>query len=79
MKSKLVLLLVVAFGLTGCIDPKDYESEPVEVSTPEGIVTCQLYTKERVLWDRAINRPETMSVEAADAVCMQEGQRQAAS
>ena len=79
MKSKLVLLLVVAFGLSGCIDPKNYESEPVEVSTPEGIVTCQLYTKERVLWDRAINRPETMSVEAADAYCLQEGQRQAAS
>lgn len=65
-------------GLTGCLDPKDMETEPVRVQTPSGIVTCQLYRRDRVLWDRAIHRPETMSVDEADQICREEGQRLAA-
>ena len=61
--------------LQGCIDPKDYESEPVRVETPKGIVTCQLYTLNRVTWDRAIHRPENMTVAEADRVCVAEGTR----
>lgn len=73
VRSAVISLLF--FGLTGCISPQNFESEPVEVRTPEGLVTCQLYTKERVIWDRAIDRPETMSVEVADQVCIAEGTR----
>jgi hypothetical protein len=49
----------------------------VKVSTPQGVVTCQLYKHDRVIWDRAISRPETMSVATADAVCVAEGKRRA--
>ena len=63
--------------LSGCISPEDYETAPVEVSTAQGIVTCQLYMHDRVIWDRAIHRPETMSVATADAVCVAEGKRRA--
>ena len=59
------------------LSPKDYESEPVEVQTPSGIVTCQLYTSDLVVWDRAIQRPESMSVTAADDICIEEGERRA--
>ena len=63
--------------LAACLDPRDYESEPVTVPTAQGPVICQLYTRERVIWDRAINRPERMSVEMADSICIAEGKRQA--
>lgn len=64
--------------LVGCdLSPEAYESEPVKVQTQAGIVTCQLYTRELVVWDRAIDRPEGMSVSTADAICVDEGQRRA--
>ncbi|MDQ7262968.1 hypothetical protein NM680_14315 [Paracoccus sp. PS-1] len=63
--------------LAACsIDPKDYESEPVTVETAAGPVVCQLYTKNIVRWDRAIQRPSTMSVETADQICLNEGLRE---
>lgn len=62
--------------LSACApDPRSFESEPVDVKTAQGIVTCQLYTKERVLWDRAIDRPEGVTIQQADAVCRAEGRR----
>lgn len=72
---KIPAFVFAAVTLAGCVDPKNFESDPVEVSTEFGVVTCQLYTKESVTWDRAIDRPETMSVNAADAVCRAEGGR----
>ena len=74
--SKPIAAALTVF-LCGCISPEDYETAPVEVSTAQGIVTCQLYKHDRVIWDRAIHRPETMSVAAADAVCVAEGKRRA--
>lgn len=67
-----VLLLVAACSL----DPRDYETTPVVVQTAAGPVTCQLYTKERVIWDRAIARPNSMDVATADNLCRQEGVRE---
>ena len=65
-----------AFILTACVsDPSAYETTPVQVKTTKGVVTCQLYTKERVIWDRAIGRPKTMSVKEADDICLREGTR----
>jgi hypothetical protein len=65
--------------LTGCIlSPEAYETEPVEVETPQGVVTCQLYSEEIVSWDRSIDRPATMGVQEADAFCKSEGRRQKA-
>lgn len=70
--------LLLAVGLlAGCsADPRSYETAPVQLETTKGIVTCQLYTRERVLWDRSINRPDNMSVEEADETCRAEGFRQ---
>ncbi|MBY6055304.1 hypothetical protein KUV26_02500 [Leisingera daeponensis] len=66
----------MAATLTGCVSPENYETTPVQLRTSSGIVTCQLYTRDRVLWDRSIDRPGSMSVADADAICKQEGQRQ---
>lgn len=70
--------LALALALLGaCVpDPRSYESPPVEVETPQGVVTCQLYSPEIVAWDRAIDRPDTMSYPEADEVCRAEGLRQ---
>ena len=76
LMTKLSILVAAAAILSGCtIDPRSYESTPVKVKTPKGLVTCQLYTRERVLWDRSIDRPSNMSVEEADSICLAEGQR----
>lgn len=73
-------LAFATFGvaiLSACsIDPKDWEMEPVTVDTPQGPVVCQLYSENIVRWDRAIDRPEDMSVETADAYCHNEGMKQ---
>ncbi len=75
-KVSIVGVFCVAL-LSGCsIDPQNYETTPVQLKTAKGIVTCQLYTKERVLWDRAIDRPNNMSVREADNICRAEGERQ---
>jgi len=73
---RVFLVSAAAAGLAGCVSPEQFETTPVQLETSKGIVTCQLYTKDRVLWDRSINRPAAMSVEEADAICKQEGQRQ---
>ena len=39
--------------LTACVPtPEDLETTPVQVQTPQGVVTCQLYRHNRVTWDR---------------------------
>jgi hypothetical protein len=66
-----------AMLLSACVlTPEAYETDPVDVETTQGIVTCQLYTENLVSWDRSIDRPATMSVQEADAVCKSEGLRQ---
>lgn len=75
--KKLALIAVPALMLAACsIDPRAYETDPVSVDTPDGVVTCQLYTQKIVQWDRSIDRPAKMSVKAADDVCQKEGLRQ---
>ena len=71
--TKPALMLVGAIALAGCTSPAYFETEPVQVQTAQGVVTCQLYTKDVLDWDRSINRPATMSVEYADQVCKAEG------
>ncbi len=73
----IIIVAAATVLVSGCsLDPKKYETTPVKVNTSKGVVTCQLYTKKRVLWDRAIDRPNNMGVEEADAVCRAEGERQ---
>nr|WP_321252949.1 hypothetical protein [uncultured Ruegeria sp.] len=75
--TKAALVLPVLAAITACVpSPESLETTPVQVQTPKGVVTCQLYTLNRVIWDRAIDYPATkMSVAEADAYCRQEGQR----
>ena len=71
------LLLPIALMLSACsMDPKDYETTPVKIASPSGPVTCQLYTKNLVVWDRSIDRPAKMSVTEADALCKAEGEKE---
>ena len=73
----LILCSTLPLVLAACApDPRAYETDPVEVQTSQGVVTCQLYTRNIVAWDRAIDRPDTMSVQQADQICKTEGQRQ---
>lgn len=67
-----ILMLVGFLGITAC-SPRFYETAPVVVNSAEGPVICQLYTKEEVLWDRSISRPENMTVTMADTLCVKEG------
>ncbi len=72
---RIPIYFLILTGLSACISPRDYESEPVEIATPIGVVTCQLYTPDLVVWDRSVDRPDTMDVTTADAICVQEGKR----
>ncbi len=70
-----IALLASTTFLAGCLDPRHFESAPVKVKTPQGTVTCKLYTKERVLWDKAIDVPAHMSIADGDRICQAEGYR----
>lgn len=77
MSAKMLLILAGGLALSACsLDPRAYETTPVVVETAAGPVTCQLYTHEQVIWDRATARPANMDVETADNICLAEGQRQ---
>ena len=75
-KTSIAAVLGGSLLLAGCVaSPEFYATEPVQIQTPGGIVTCQLYTESRVIWDRSVARPETMTVQQADNYCRGEGQR----
>lgn len=76
-KLRFLLLAPLAFVLAACIDKTEFETDPVKVRSSKGIVTCQLYTKRRLDWDEAIAHPESMTIEEANAVCIEEGKRRA--
>ncbi|SNT73104.1 hypothetical protein [Paracoccus seriniphilus] len=75
MFNKIALAVVATAIVAGC-SPKNFESDPVTVDTPQGPVVCQLYTRGLGDWDRSISHPDGMSVKAADQICIAEGQRQ---
>ncbi len=77
-KLKLATVLVVLGAVAGCVpSPSQYETEPVRLPAAKGEVTCQLYTKKMVYWDRAIDWPRNMTAQEADDICKDEGRRQA--
>lgn len=76
VRSRLVLAGLALLGAAGCtIDPRDYETTPVEVASSKGVVTCQLYIEDTIVWDRAIDIPNGMSIAEGDQICRAEGQR----
>ncbi|MDS9466196.1 hypothetical protein RGQ15_01200 [Paracoccus sp. MBLB3053] len=68
-------LLAAVVSVCAC-DKTEYESATVTVDTVEGPVTCQLYRRDMVLWDRALTRPATMTDSAANEACRTEGYRE---
>ena len=78
-KTSFTVWAMSILTLTGCsIDHRAFETAPVYVARPEGIVTCQLYTMRSVLWDRAIKVPEGMLITTGDSICHTEGLRRRA-
>lgn len=76
MRKTLILAVATGLIVSGCsIDQRAYETEPVQVSTSKGIVTCQLYRDDRVLWDEATDFPAGMTLAEADQICIREGIR----
>ena len=74
MKPIATTLVCIAL-LAGCSVRSGFETTPVEVQTAQGVVTCQLYTNRRVLWDEAISMPSSMGTQEANEICRAEGQR----
>ena len=74
MKPVVTILVCIAL-LAGCSVRSGFETTPVEVQTAKGVVTCQLYTNRRVLWDEAISMPSSMGTQEANGICRAEGQR----
>ena len=62
------LLLIVPLLFAACTKA-DFQTPLVAVQTPAGAVKCQLYTRDTVLWDEAVEYPATYTKEEADAWC----------
>ncbi|MEM7242571.1 MAG: hypothetical protein AAF429_10335 [Pseudomonadota bacterium] len=80
--SKIYIGLVLGSTLliTGCastLDKASYATNPVQVQTEKGVVTCQLYRSTSTLWDEAIAVPAGMSIQEGDAICQNEGFKRA--
>ncbi|GGH17915.1 hypothetical protein SAMN05444007_11738 [Cribrihabitans marinus] len=74
--AKTATAITAAGLLAACSpDPRNFETDPVRIDTPKGAVTCQLYTDQTVVWDRAIAAPAGMSIQEADKICVDEGYR----
>ncbi len=74
-KTPPLLAGAALLALAGCIDPADYETTPVKVETPRGVVVCQLYRERQVIWDEAISIPPGMTIAEGDQICINEGLR----
>lgn len=72
--SALPMLLSLVLVTAAC-SPQSMETAPVHVETAKGTVVCQLYTTEVVYWDRSIARPDKMTTQEADAICIERGRK----
>lgn len=75
-KFTLVMAVAATAVMAGCVSKTAFESNPVQIKTPKGMVTCQLYTRDRIQWDESIAVPAGMTKEEGDSYCVQEGHRQ---
>lgn len=74
--TKALLTMLGLSLLAGCVSPPyAYETKPVKIASAKGDVTCQFYTTDYVVWDRAIDLPASMTVAEADAICFEAGKR----
>ncbi|MDB3921166.1 hypothetical protein OAO92_02220 [Paracoccaceae bacterium] len=75
MRLLFLCLFCAFFIITGCVNKKEHETTPIRLNTPEGLVACQLYALDLIMWDTSITRPKSMSKETADKICIAEGAR----
>jgi len=75
MRLLFLCLFCALFIITGCANKKEHETTPIRLNTPEGLVVCQLYALDLIMWDTSITRPKSMSKETADKICIAEGVR----
>lgn len=65
--------LALTCAISASCSPKMFESPVVLVASGHDWVACQLYTKELSAWDRSVRRPDNMSTDDADKICVREG------
>ncbi|MDB2598239.1 hypothetical protein N9Y08_02690 [Paracoccaceae bacterium] len=75
MRLLFLCLFCALFAITGCANKQAHETTPIRLKTPEGLVVCQLYALDLIMWDTSITRPKSMSKETADKICVAEGAR----
>lgn len=75
MRLLFLCLFCALFAITGYANKKEHETTPIRLKTPEGLVVCQLYALDLIMWDTSITRPKSMSKETADKICVAEGAR----
>lgn len=87
MSAKMFLFPVVVVTLAACSGgegeftspgigfKRQFESPEIAVSTSDGTVVCQLYTRDDSSWDRAVSRPAALTDDEANAICLEEGAR----
>ena len=75
MRLLFLCLFCALFTVMGCANKKEHGTIPIRLKTPEGLVVCQLYALDLIMWDTSITRPKSMSKETADKICVAEGAR----
>lgn len=75
LKITVIAGITSFLALSGCVNRASYETAPVKVASPQGVVLCQLYSANIVLWDQAISVPEGMLITTGDSICHNEGLR----
>ena len=63
------------FIITDCTNKKEHETTPIRLNTPEGLLVCQLYALDFIMWDTSITRLKSMIKETANKICISEGAR----
>ena len=72
MRLLFLCLFCALFIITRCANKKEHEMTPIRLNTPEGLVVCQLYALDLVMWDTSITRPKSTSKETADKIFIAE-------
>ena len=54
MRLLFLCLFCALFAITGCANKKQHETTPILLKTPEGLVVCQLYALDLIMWDLSL-------------------------
>ena len=71
---KPILWFGAAALLSACVNVNDFETDPIMVKTEAGDVWCQLYTHQKVMFDKSISYPDSLTRQQADSICISKGE-----